>query len=427
MFAGEWNAKGLRDRLRRASHVDGRSLNKFIRRLLKLFPDGPPRNHQQLGEFLQDGGNRKLFDRVSELFWSRSEMSPKDAAANWPIPARTTIVGLAQWLELPVRKLQWLADVQGRNTKNDDQPLDHYRCRWLRKPSGGWRLLEIPKATLKKIQRKILTEILNHVPPHDASHGFRKGRSVTSYVAPHVGQEVVLRFDFRDFFPSTPVGRVNALLQFLGYPPTVAGLLTGLCLTRMHPTTWQTRPDARTDGNDEKTRQLYSQRHLPQGSPTSPALANLCAYRLDIRLSKLASSLAAQYTRYADDIAISGTAELKRQARKLRVLIGVVAAEEGYTLNYRKCRVMPKSTRQHLAGVVVNEHANPKREDYDRLKATLTNCLRNVPATQNRENHPDFQKHLLGRIGWVQQLNPARGDKLRRLFDRIDWNREQAT
>ncbi|MGF6725986.1 hypothetical protein P3T43_005371 [Paraburkholderia sp. GAS41] len=47
-------------------------------------------------------------------------------------------------------------------------------------------------------------------------------------------------------------------------------------------------------------KQRYRTRHLPQGAPTSPALANLCAFRLDLRLAGLARALGATYTRYAD-------------------------------------------------------------------------------------------------------------------------------
>ena len=38
---------------------------------------------------------------------------------------------------------------------------------------------------------------------------------------------------------------------------------------------------------------------------------------------------------------------------------------------------------------------------------------------QNREAHPAFRDHLMGRIAWVGAGRPARQARLRELFDRI--------
>jgi RNA-directed DNA polymerase len=162
--------------------------------------------------------------------------------------------------------------------------------------------------------------------------------------------------------------------------------------------------------------------HLPQGAPTSPALANLCAFGLDRRLAGLASSLDATYTRYADDLAFSGGSLLSRRAPDIGRTVGLIAREEGFVLNERKTRAMPRSARQRVCGIVVNERPNVSRRDYDVLKATLHNAARRGPMGENRAAVPDFRAHLLGRISWVESLNPERGRKLRETFDRIDWD-----
>jgi hypothetical protein len=82
---------------------------------------------------------------------------------------------------------------------------------------------------------------------------------------------------------------------------------------------------------------------------------------------------------------------------------------------------MRQGVRQQLAGLVTNEHANIRRSDYDQLKAILTNCVRNGPASQNRELHSDFRAHLDGRVGFVESINFERGLKLRAILDRIIW------
>ena len=164
-------------------------------------------------------------------------------------------------------------------------------------------------------------------------------------------------------------------------------------------------------------------RHLPQGAPTSPALANLSAYRLDLRLAGLSKSFGAVYTRYADDLAISGPQKLAGGLKVLIPLVQQIVRQERFRLNSAKRRILRSHQRLTVAGVVVNERTNVSRADFDRLKAILNNCVRLGPSTQNREAVDDFASHLRGRIAHVLQLNRARGEKLTAIFNRIDWNR----
>jgi len=64
-------------------------------------------------------------------------------------------------------------------------------------------------------------------------------------------------------------------------------------------------------------------------------------------------------------------------------------------------------------------HGSP---DFDRLKAILTNCVRQGPVTQNREAHLDFRSHLQGRVAFVEMINPVRGTRLREIFQQIQWS-----
>ncbi len=276
-----------------------------------------------------------------------------------------------------------------------------------------YRLLEIPKPRLKRSQRWILDEILALLPVHDAAHGFVPGRSIVTNAALHTGQEVVVRFDLKDFFPSVPASRVRGVFAKLGYPQCVSRLLMGLCTTI-------TPEDDDTSGMGFGS--LFCERpHLPQGAPTSPALANLCAYRLDCRLAGLAKRFGATYTRYADDLTFSGGHELRRTQQRLRKWVIRVVTEEGFTLNAAKTRVKSQSDRQTVTGLVVNVKPNVRRRDFDLLKAILTNCVRHGPAAQNRDKLPHFRAYLQGRVAFVASIHAVHGAKLRAIFERIVW------
>jgi hypothetical protein len=56
---------------------------------------------------------------------------------------------------------------------------------------------------------------------------------------------------------------------------------------------------------------------------------------------------------------------------------------------------------KQLFGQAINQRVNIIRTDFDRLKAAPTNCVRQGPESQNRD------------------ANPAKGQRLRVLFDKI--------
>ena len=102
-----------------------------------------------------------------------------------------------------------------------------------------------------------------------------------------------------------------------------------------------------------------------------------------------------------------------------------IAREEGFALNRRKSTFLGSGGRQAVCGVVVNIRPNVVRDEYDRLKAMLHNAARLGPQSQNRSGVLDLEAHLRGRIAWIAQLNPGRGERLRRLFAKVDWDRRR--
>lgn len=416
-LAGDWELEQLVERGARACGHGGRWLRTLARRVLTASAEPVPAD--ALTETIEaDAGFLAAVQKyelgISQIVLAEPAMRPAPGAT-WSVPPLLTAGQLADWRGVIPSELDWFADCQGRTALAPPGPLRHYVYRWLPKPSGRSRLLEIPKSRLKAIQRRVLEEILNRIPPHEAAHGCRPGRSIRSYVAPHVGQRIVLRMDLRHFYPSVRFCQVCAVFRTAGYPDTVARLLAGLCTNRVPAEVLATRTPDVDQG-------LFTSLHLPQGAPPSPALANLAVFRLDCRLAALADTVEARYTRYADDLAFSGGRLLERGARRFQVQVGSIVLEEGFALNMRKTRFMRQAVRQQLAGVVVNVQPALARQQYDHLRAILHNSLCRGPETQQR-GRPRFREHLQGRIAYLQQFHPARAARLRALFDKIDWSR----
>ena len=356
---------------------------------------------------------------VAEWLPALAGMQPVAALARLAIPSLPSVGELAEWLALSPAELEWFADLKGLAARSRDAQLQHYNAYVLRKRSGGVRVIEAPKLRLKQMQRKILRQILDAVPVHEAVHGFMPGRSIRSFAEPHAGRALVLRMDLASFFPSVRAARVEAIFRTLGYPELVSRALTGLCTTASPRLCWQ-NVQLESAGL-RTTRLLYARPHLPQGAPTSPALANFCMYRADCRLGALARSAGASYTRYADDLAFSGDARFAQSSDRFGDRVAAILLEESFGVHYRKTRSMRRSVRQHLAGLTVNARVTISRDTFEDFKATLHNCVVAGPEKQNRSALPNFRAHLLGRLSFFEMIDPTRSEKLRKQFERIDW------
>ena len=427
LLAGAWTPSAL---LVRTNGVLGSAAPKSQRALIRELLDGVatayPPSPAWLVEFLL--GSRR-FDRASAsvrkgaarlpAVLQSPRFSPAPQFRDLDVPRLATPGDLADWLELTSPELEWFADARDQHRRTAVPLLQHYAYAFAPKRFGPPRLIESPKPRLKAIQRRILRAILDRVPVHERAHGFVAGRSCLGAAQAHAGEAVVATLDLKDFFLNTPLRRVHGMFRSLGYPWAVARLLTGLCSSSTPLAVFMALPE--TSRHDWLTHKIYESPHLPQGAPTSPALANLAAWQLDARLHGLAKSFDANYTRYADDLAFSGDERFARRIRPFLAAVEDIAHAEGYRLNHRKTRIMRRGGCQRVTGLVVNDHLNLARAGYDRLKATLHNCTKNGPQAENRAHHPDFRAHLEGRVVWAENVNRVRGQRLRRMFEEIRW------
>lgn len=336
----------------------------------------------------------------------------RERLESFGLPIASAPEHLVELFDLTLPRIAWLTlrFVPGGRPPSTKQA--HYVFHWKPKRSGGFRLIESPKPLLRDVQTRILREILDRVPPHPAAHGFTKGRSIRSNAVPHCGQAVVVKWDLENFYANVRFNRVVAIFRSLGYSREAAIWFASL-------TTSAIPADLAFPESGAHAIEPYLGRHLPQGAPTSPALANLSAYSLDVRLSGLAKSFGGVYTRYADDITISGDETFATGLRTFIPLVQQVIRQERFCVHPKKRKIVRRCRRQTVAGVVVNSRPNVRRDEYDRLKAILHNAKRTGLQSQNRDGHPDFAAHLRGRIAHVAMLNPQRGEKLLAIFETI--------
>ncbi|HEY4116976.1 MAG TPA: reverse transcriptase family protein [Byssovorax sp.] len=422
-LAGRWSARELT--ARGAVVVGGRPpwLAPLARRIAKM----EARDVDAIAKRIQAGAAFRTATRPpAEIPIVRRWLfrEPAFMPGRFDVPALATAGELAAWLGLTPGQLDALADLHGRGRRAREKHR-HYRSTWIARPGAAPRLLEAPRPLLLVLQRAVLRDVLDRVPAHDAAHGFVRGRSAITFATPHADKEVVVRLDLEGFFGSVSNARVAAIFATLGYPRDVARLLAGLATTRAPIEVIAAAPAADVAsaiGPRFRALRRAAESHLPQGAPTSPSLANLAAFGLDVRLAAAARAAGVTYTRYADDLAFSGDAAFADASTAWVALVARVAAEEGFRLNARKTRVARAGVQQRLAGLVVNAAPAVPRAERERLEAILHRCATRGAAGENRERHPDFRAHLRGRIAWVEAACPRHAERLLRLFGAIDWS-----
>jgi RNA-directed DNA polymerase len=315
---------------------------------------------------------------------------------------------LADLLGISLSRLRWFTFDKAAET------TWHYVRYTVPKRSGGERVILAPKAELKALQRKALSAIIGQAPVALAAHGFVPGKSTATNARAHVGQSVILKLDLQDFFPSITFARVRGMLIALGYPFAVASALALLC-------TEYDREEF--DYTGKRYFISVGPRHLVQGAPTSPALANLVAWRLDRRLAGLAKARGFTYTRYADDLVFSGADPAAVQG--LRIMAERIIRDEHFTVNRAKTKVARQSARQVVTGLVVNQQVGTPRALRRRLRAILHNAAQEGLAAQNREGRQDYAAYLQGMIAYVNAGNPAHAVKLRAGLDQVRGKRQE--
>lgn len=253
-----------------------------------------------------------------------------------------------------------------------------YRSFYVRKKNGGRRPISAPLPLLLGIQRWILSEILEKIPVHPAAKAYKKGSSIKENARFHRAQECVFKSDVENFFGSISDFWVFEFFHELGYTKSVSRLLAGLCCK---------------DGV------------LPQGAATSGYFSNIYMMKFDEEMFAHCRSNKLRYTRYADDIAISGTG-IELEATK--VVVKKLLTDRKLTINLRKTRVQRQNSRQKITGVVVNDRLGPDRQFVRRIRQDLYYIEKF--GVHGHARHRGFKSplscinNLLGRINHAEFL-----------------------
>ena len=279
---------------------------------------------------------------------------------------------------------------------------DHYLSYPIKKRSGKYRWIDAPQPPLIELQRNILYNILYKFKTHECCIGFTRNKSVIDGAQAHLQSNVLLTLDLRNFFNSIKLRRVY---------DTINRIRIRLNQQGSKGTSFKI-----SSRSAQKIAALICFKgQLPQGAPTSPAIANLVAYKMDLDLHKYAQKHALIYTRYADDLAFSHADVSYNIGQHIKPIEAMVKTHRLH-LNYKKTKIRRPHNRMSVTGIVINEKLSVPRWKWRNFRAELHNLV-----TEQQVIDLEHYQQLRGYAEWIKTLNPKRGQGFLHQLGKIQY------
>jgi RNA-directed DNA polymerase len=253
------------------------------------------------------------------------------------------------------------------------------------------RLVEAHKAVARRFE--LFARVSDSRFPHEAAYGYVRHRGTRDNAEVHCGAPLLLRADIRSFFPSISAERLKGRFIELGMRPVAADALAKF---------------------------VTIENRLALGLNASPMLANLVCVNLDIKMQKLAHQYGCSYTRYADDIAISGKRKLPSRAELEKTIGG-----EGFQFNGEKYRQTKIGQAHYVTGLSVSDVKGPHAPRWmkRRLRQELYYCTKfGTTDHLNRTDDGSLQSginRLNGTVNYVSHVGTQVSHRLKSQWEEI--------
>lgn len=280
------------------------------------------------------------------------------------------------------------------------------------------------------VQRHMLDVWLTQIVPHPAAGAYREGVSVVDGAIQHLRADTVIRLDIASFFTSI---RERALYKALRAAhwrwsndqdprrlSPLAAYQFAVLFTAIDSGSWLNRGTGGLVRDGVWTERQYPYRrmregYLPQGAPSSGALANFVMRPADEEIYRHASRLGLRYTRYSDDLYFSSRREVPHHVvNSLVKTVRGVLSLHGLHLNDAKTRVSRRGARRSVLGILVDGPV-PRlpRERHREIELHLRGVDRSGLEGHARERNfssvDALTDHVSGLIAWARQVEPVKG------------------
>jgi RNA-directed DNA polymerase len=271
------------------------------------------------------------------------------------------------------------------------------------------------------VQRWILQRIVGKAPVHSSSYAYQTGKCIRECAEQHLGSRWMIKLDLHDFFHSIDERQVYSVFLRLGYQSLPAFEMARICTRQASFAVISgiAIPGVRHRNSSIAAYTTDLLGFLPQGAPTSGAIANLVTFRMDERIAAVAADHDLTYTRYADDIVLSGSTEFSRSmARQLIYLISDAARQSNLALHAKKTRIVPPGARHIVLGLLVDgDRVRPSKQMRMRLESHIYGVekfgLANHQVARGFSSALGLARHIDGLLAFANDIDPRWAGALR--------------
>ena len=263
----------------------------------------------------------------------------------------------------------------------------------IKKEDGEIRTINPSYRKLKLIQRITKDFFVKYIDWPIYMQGGIKGRSIFTNAGFHTKRYMVVNVDVKKCFPNTTYEKIHEAFDAIGFDKKLGMLLSNICTYK---------------------------NYLPQGAPTSTCVANITLNKIDQRIIRHFKKQNFNYSRFVDDITLSGDKDLRPFKN---VLYDAVKLAKYSVSRYS---AIDKSRRQIVTGLIVNDKIKPAPEFIKQLKNDIKsgwpeNNIIELVAIEYDMTIKELKKNILGRINFVRSINNKLGREIHGLMAKIIW------
>jgi hypothetical protein len=259
------------------------------------------------------------------------------------------------------------------------------------KPDGSIRQTYRVSQPLQDLQEKIKNNIFYEVDyPVYLQGGIKDDQNRRNYIrnaSLHLGNNIVIKEDIANFFPSIRATLVFKMWNRLFYfPKDVSKVLLDL-------TTYKG--------------------FVPQGAKTSTYIANLVFWDKEPELESTMSSNGLTYSRLVDDITLSAKRKLKKiEVQHVTEAVYQMLFSLGFKPKRRKRRVMTSGYKISIHNLNTNSGSTTLSAlERKRIRSAVKHCEISATLGQDQKVYEKIYSIVSGRVALLAKLHPHQAKK----------------